>query len=101
MSTDYEINALDASGASLATEATQADIIRNKMSMENLVEGPTDAPETTSDLMLALPSTPKSTKQENPSPIVGTPDTVMTAPVSTKFSFRLYLSHYRESPLKP
>ncbi|KAI4677195.1 uncharacterized protein J4E88_007003 [Alternaria novae-zelandiae] len=79
MSTDYMIKTSDtAAGASLTPEVTQADTIRSKMSVDNLVESSSDSPDITSALILAPPSTPKSTKEEPSSPTVKTPDTVMT-----------------------
>jgi hypothetical protein len=99
MSIDYMIKTPDAAaGPSYMPEVTQADNIRSAMSVDNLLTGPTDAPDITSALVLALPSTPKSTKEEDSSPTTNTPDTVMTEPVSTKFLLCTYLSHHEESP---
>jgi hypothetical protein len=87
MSTDPKTNIDDVSGASLTTEVTQADKIRNTMALD-FVTGPIHAPDGTSKLVPAPPSTPPahSTEEESSSPIVDTPDTVMTAPVSTNDS---------------
>ncbi|KAL1801624.1 hypothetical protein ACET3X_001966 [Alternaria dauci] len=79
MSIDSKTNIDDASGASPTTEVTQADKIRNTMALD-FVTGPTDAPDNTSKLAVASPSTPpsKSTEQETSSPIMDTPDTAVT-----------------------
>jgi hypothetical protein len=92
MSIDYMIKTPDAAaGASYMAEVTQADNIRSAMSVDNLLAGSTDAPDITSAIVLALPSTPKSTEEETSSPITNTPDTVMIEPVSKKsFSARIF-----------
>lgn len=100
MSTDYMIKTPDtAAGATFTPEVTQADTIRNKMSVDNLVESPSDSPDITSALILAPPSTPKSTKEEPSSPTVKTPDTVMTDLVSAKPPICTHLAQCAESPL--
>ncbi|RYN35116.1 hypothetical protein AA0115_g2384 [Alternaria tenuissima] len=81
MSTDPKTNIDDVSGAPPTTEVTQADKIRNTMALD-FVTGPIDASDGTSKLVPAPPSTPPahSTEEETSSPIVDTPDTVMTTP---------------------
>jgi hypothetical protein len=98
MSTDYVIKTPDsADGATYTPEVTQADNIRSAMSVDNLLAGPKDAPDMTSALVLAPPSTPKSTKEEISSPTIHSPDTVMTEPVSTNLPTCKHLLHHAES----
>ncbi|KAG9187364.1 hypothetical protein G6011_05235 [Alternaria panax] len=81
MSTDSKTNIDDVPSASLATEVTQADKIRNTIALD-FVTGPIDTPDNASEPVLAPPSTPpaRSTKEESSSPTMDTADTVLSAP---------------------